>query len=139
MNTTNERSQVTNRTTATLVGILYIIGTVAGALSLPSADYPLGKGLRGGLVRQPETKAAKYGQNCLLTWDKCDFLRRFNDSRSVFAGPVLAEVRLLFNESLRRAVIVAQDEKPRIHGSVRFQHPCEGERLWQSTECELSF
>jgi hypothetical protein len=42
MNTTKESSQVTNRTTATIVGILYIIGTVAGALSLPLLGSILG-------------------------------------------------------------------------------------------------
>jgi len=42
MNMTKESSQVTNRTTATLVGILYIIGTVAGALSLPLLGSILG-------------------------------------------------------------------------------------------------
>jgi hypothetical protein len=35
MNTTKERPHGTNRTTATLVAILYIIGTVAGVLSVP--------------------------------------------------------------------------------------------------------
>jgi uncharacterized protein DUF4386 len=42
MNTTKERPPGTNRTTATLVGILYIIGTVAGALSLPLLGSILG-------------------------------------------------------------------------------------------------
>lgn len=42
MNTTKQSSQVTNRTTATLVGALYIIGTVAGALSLPLLGSILG-------------------------------------------------------------------------------------------------
>jgi hypothetical protein len=42
MNTTKERPHGTNRTTATLVGILYIIGTVAGALSLPLLGSILG-------------------------------------------------------------------------------------------------
>ena len=42
MNMIKESSQVTNRTTATLVGILYIIGTVAGALSLPLLGSILG-------------------------------------------------------------------------------------------------
>jgi hypothetical protein len=42
MNTTKDSSQVTNRMTAMLVGILYIIGTVAGALSLPLLGSILG-------------------------------------------------------------------------------------------------
>jgi hypothetical protein len=42
MNTIKERSHRADRTTATLVGILYIIGTVAGALSLPLLGDILG-------------------------------------------------------------------------------------------------
>ena len=45
MNTTTERSHNSDRTTATIVGILYIIGTVTGALSLP---------LLGGMLDTPD-------------------------------------------------------------------------------------
>jgi hypothetical protein len=45
MNTTTQRSYGADRTAATLVGILYIIGTVAGALSLP---------LLGGIPGAPD-------------------------------------------------------------------------------------
>jgi len=45
MNTTKESPPGTNRTTATIVGVLYIIGTVAGVLSVP---------LLGGIPGAPD-------------------------------------------------------------------------------------
>jgi hypothetical protein len=45
MNTTKESPHGTNRTTATIVGVLYIIGTVAGVLSVP---------LLGGILGAPD-------------------------------------------------------------------------------------
>jgi hypothetical protein len=45
MNTTNKSPHGSNRTTATIVGILYIIGTVAGVLSVP---------LVGGILGAPD-------------------------------------------------------------------------------------
>ena len=45
MHTTNENPHGTNRTTAMIVGVLYIIGTVAGVLSLP---------LLGGILGVPD-------------------------------------------------------------------------------------
>ena len=45
MNTTKESPHGTNRTTATIVGVLFIIGTVAGVLSVP---------LVGGILGAPD-------------------------------------------------------------------------------------
>lgn len=42
MNATQERSQGTYRTTATIVGVLYIIGTAAGLVSIPVTGSILG-------------------------------------------------------------------------------------------------